>query len=808
MKSGSTLAGIFLGCWLSSAGSTALPPLPATQKQYRHPETAYTDDFTWHTVDLAGLRSAGKLLAWSQPTPETVVLRFEQLDAKLSAPQPGVLRLQLHEPGQEFSWPKDFRSGIRFDRFNYQPLTVRATGDTLAIACADLELRVSRTQLAFTLADARGQTLLTWRDLHFQRTAHGLRSHARFALDDTDHFFGLGGKSSPLDRRGTLADIYGVKVETKRGDYGGFSYPYFLNPRGYGLILNNPYSRVFFDFGYDRPDQWTLTTPDGPLDFFFLAGKTPQQINRRYHALTGAPTIPPKSMFGLWASWFSTATAAEWAEFMQRFRDEKWPVDILVLDLYWRGGMAFMSEGGQGNNLDWDFAKFGDGPALAKKLRDLHIELSLHVNTRMFEEPLRSDGLRRGFLRESGYEQVVSVLESDAARDWNWNLYAPRVREGVGSWWVDNGERVDGTLGNGLPSRNLYGEVWNQFLFERMQRAGLENRLVLARGGWLGTQTNATQWPGDTSPGVERQREDLWFTGNLAMSGVPFTGVDLGGFKADGVDRDIMHTDENIIRRVAHGFLLYAMPRLHNSYRAPHKFPWRYDGKVQAVYRRYLELRYALFPYYYSAGVESAKESIPMIRPLAYDHFNDRRAYLEDDTVLVGPSLLMAPVMETGAHSRYVYLPAGTWFDYWSGEKIAGDRRVLVDAPLYARHGLPIFVKEGALIPSRPPAQFNQEAPEPVIHLDLYPGSATSGQYRLWENDHTFSELSYTQTGDLLALSLANNTGIARTYLLACRDGRHLVEARHEKRLLTITEGRATVTLAPSTTATVQLKLR
>ncbi|MFZ9682865.1 MAG: glycoside hydrolase family 31 protein [Cephaloticoccus sp.] len=783
----------------------AAEPPPSEQRQYAHPEAPYTEDFAWKSVNLTGLQAPGALLEWTQPTSAEVHLTYERLQAVVTAPVDGVLLLQIFDSATAFDWPQEFPIGILPAKFKPAPLLVLESAGSVEISGNGLRLTLPRREFSATLSTPEGETLLHWRDLHSGTAPQGLRSFSRFELTPDDHFFGLGGKSSPLDRRGTLADIYSVKVETKRGDYGGFAMPYFLNPRGYGFILNNPFPRVFFDFGYESERDWSLTTPDGPIDVFFLSGQTPQRISQRYHALTGAPAIPPKFMLGLWVSWFSEANDQQWLEYMQRFRDEKWPADMVVLDLFWRGGMAILNEGGQGKNLDWDTANFGDGPRFVKALNDMHLQLALHVNTRMFADPLLTEGLDLGFLRRSGHQQVVSVLNTPAARDWNWSLYEPRVKEGTTAWWVDNGERVDGQLGSGLPSRNLYGEVWNRFLFDRMEAAGLENRLVLARGGWLGTQTNATPWPGDTGPGVERQREDLWFVGNLAMSGVPYTGVDLGGFKADGLGREIMHSDENIIRRVAHGFLIYPVPRLHNTYRAPPKFPWLYNEKVQAVYRRYLELRYALFPYYYSAAVESSRSSVPMVRPLAFDHFRNERTYTIDDELLVGPSLLVAPVMETSAHSRYVYLPAGEWFDYWTGESFAGNRQVLADAPLYRPHGLPIFVRKGAIIPSRPPAQFNQDAPEPKIHLDLYP--AKSGNYQLWENETESSPISYVMTGQTLVLKLANNSPIPRRYTVACRDGRAIVSGYIADRPVSCSDGVAQIEVGPKTTITARLSL-
>jgi alpha-glucosidase len=773
----------------------AVDGIPLSQNQYRHPDAAFIDDFIWRNVDLSDLRASGALQAVKQQSDGKIVLRYERCEAIVSSPAADVLRVQVHRVGKEWHWPAMPEIGIRVPISEEQKPNVREMKDSVVISSGKQCLEFSRTAFSLRLLNEKQETLLTWRDLGLADAEHGVKSFSRFELDERDHFFGLGGKTTSLDRRGKVADIYSVKVGDKRGDYGGFALPFFVNPRGYGFILNNPFPRTYFDFGYESKTAWSLTTPDGPLDIFFLAGPSIQQVIKRYHVLTGAPTIPPKWMLGLWVSWLTNASADDWLGFLRRFREERWPADVMVLDLYWRGGMLALSEGGGGANLEWEREKFRDGATVVEELRKMNIHTILHVNTRMFSGKVLEEGLAQGFLRKSSYDQVVGVLENTAARDWNWNLYSPRAAEGVEGWWVDNGERVDGTLSNGLPSRELYGELWNRFLFERMAAAGLKNRLVLARGGWLGTQSNATQWPGDTSPGVERLREDLWFVENLALSGAPFTGVDLGGFNAEGTDKEIMHTDENIIRRVAHGFLLFPIPRLHNHEKAPPKFPWRYSERVQAVYRHYLELRYKLLPYYYSAAVDAAKDSIPLVRPLVFDYAGDPNTFSIDDEVLVGPSLLAAPVMETDAHSRYVYLPAGEWHNYWTGAKVSGGRSVLVEAKLYSREGLPLFVKNGAILVSRPLQQFNGDEPDPELQLEIYP--AKSGHCRLWESADAYSEFSYTSSEKTIELTLQNSSNVRRRHTVACRDGRTIVAAETDGAPVSVSDGFVSLELAP-----------
>ena len=176
-----------------------------------------------------------------------------------------------------------------------------------------------------------------------------------------------------------------------------------------------------------------------------------------------------------------------------------------------------------------------------------------------------------------------------------------------------------------------------------------------------------------------------------------------------------------------------------------------------------------------------------------------------DDELLVGSSLLLAPIMETGAHSRYVYLPQGEWHNYWTGEKLEGGRSVLAQAPLYAREGLPIFVRHGAILPSRPVRQFNSDEPETAIHLDVYP--VERGSCRLWEYAETFSHLAYTASDQRLLLTLENHTPVRRTYTVACRDGRAITSGNALGVALVVNAGIASIELAPSSLTQLEVTL-
>jgi alpha-glucosidase (family GH31 glycosyl hydrolase) len=471
-----------------------------------------------------------------------------------------------------------------------------------------------------------------------------------------------------------------------------------------GFILLNPHPHVYFDFGYTDSGQWSVDIPGGPIDMIVIARPTPREWTSLLHETTGRPPLPRPQWLGTWFSWAGYSSSDEYIEWIRRFVDANIPLDVWALDLHWRGGKIFEEdEGGDGFNLDWEPNTFGTHGELMSVLDQHGIDAVLHVNTRMYSGELATEGRRREFLRDATEHQWVVDLEDPAAQTWAWGPYAERVADGVTGWWIDNSERVEGTLSSGIPARNFYSSLWNRFLTAHVREETGEPVLTLTRGGWLGDQTAALPWSGDTTAGVSRVKEDLNFVLNLAMTGFPFSSVDLGGFKEQKPSgKGIIDTDENVLRRIAHGFLYMPVPRLHGGLLTAPKLPWRYAPEVSELLISFIRLRHRLAPTYYSAAIDAVEHAVPLVRPLLFDFPDDQDAIRIFDEVLVGRSLLVAPVTDEGWSERDVYLPEGDWFDYWSGSHLAGGRSHRVDAPLYERSGLPIFVRSGGMLAYRP----------------------------------------------------------------------------------------------------------
>ena len=743
-------------------------------RQRKHPDVTWTAPYETHWLDDSEFDPLDQV-TFAGGEGGTYTFRQGSACFRIRVCQSGILRCSLAPDGV---MPEDGQrqrpsaaAGIINDDLDTPDHTVRHDGNQVLIATSCMRTVITLDPFTLEITTRAGERLLhsPAGGISVRRTTDGHETLAFFDKSEQDHFFGFGGRIHRPERTGSTVDLFATKVFTERGDYGGFPLPYFLSTQGYGFLLDNPWPHVYFDMGREFRDRWFVHTPGGFLDFYVLAGPSFADITKKYCTLTGFPVLPDKWQLGFWVSWSIPFHRIEdYLYTAERLRTEQWPFDVMVVDMHWRGGdFNLFLEGGRGCNLEWHLDRFGDGRDLLRLLHDKNAHLALHLNTSMYTGDLLENGLENGGLRYVADDIIVPRVTAPEGIDWYWKTHKPRADEGVDLWWTDNGERVDGTLACGLPSRNLFGHLWNNVLFDKMKADGHGNRLVLSRGGWLGAQRFTLTWPGDTAPGVHRFKEDLWWHLNCSVSGIPYNTVDFGGFcplnqffQEDGREgsyrHKTMHCGENIVRRVAHAMLLFTIPRVHG----PAKLPWMYHEKVQRAWRFFLELRYRMFPYIYSNICHAVSTGEPPYRPLVWHYPDDPEAIRVDDQILCGEHLLMAPGVEEEVTEREVYLPEGSWVDFWTGERFSGRRHVIAEAPFFEPRGVPLFVRQGAVIPMRPLCQYNSEDHERELCLHLFP--AAEGRQRLQDAPDLGYTVAHRRAGDVLEIEVTNPLSVER----------------------------------------------
>jgi alpha-glucosidase len=179
--------------------------------------------------------------------------------------------------------------------------------------------------------------------------------------------------------------------------------------------------------------------------------------------------------------------------------------------------------------------------------------------------------------------------------------------------------------------------------------------------------------------------------------------------------------------------MLYPLMRAHSALSTAQHEPWVFGDRVEKICREYIELRYRLMPYIYTLFWEATTTGAPILRPLLYHFPNDPKTFTLSDQVMLGSSLLAAPIYRPGVEHRAVYLPEGRWYDWWSGEAFEGPTHILAHAPL---ERMPLYVRAGSIIPMAPVMQYVDERPLDQLTLRIWMGT---GEWTLYEDDgHTF----------------------------------------------------------------------
>ncbi len=273
---------------------------------------------------------------------------------------------------------------------------------------------------------------------------------------------------------------------------------------------------------------------------------------------------------------------------------------------------------------------------------------------------------------------------------------------------------------------NLYGLMMAKACAEGLERLRPNQRsFVLTRSGYAGVQRWSSVWMGDNQSLWDHLEMSLPMLCNMGLSGVAFVGSDIGGFAGNA-------TAELFARWMQVG-MLYPLMRGHSAMTTARHEPWVFGDRVERICREYINLRYQLLPYIYTLFWEAATTGAPILRPLLYHFPDDLKTYTISDQVLLGPSLMAAPIYRPGIEHRAVYLPAGTWYDWWSGASYEGPTHILAHAPL---ERMPLYVRAGAIIPMTPVIQYTDERPIDQLTLCIWSGR---GEWTLYEDDgHTF----------------------------------------------------------------------
>jgi alpha-glucosidase len=434
------------------------------------------------------------------------------------------------------------------------------------------------------------------------------------------------------------------------------------------------------------------------MDYYLIYGPKFADILNRYTNIVGKPILPEKWYFGhiqVHCTWLEDMVI----ESANKYREGDWPCDVFVMDFDSLGPNFTWSEG--------------------------------HKNPANMYKTLDKFGIKTAFscaLFDDVYDWKGFDPTKKADMDKYFKAHLPRIKDGMDFWRQDNSERsmkytgLD-KLANGYEAHNLFGSLWAKSIVEGMASQGLHGRPVISRGGPIGGHRYILPWPGDTPHGLQFLDIDLNFMRNGGLAGYSSISVDLGGFTNRGKGEPL--EEQNVMRRIVNMVPVAPICKFQGANDASAALPWLYTAQQQQLFRFYLKLRYRLHPYYYSSAIEAHLTGRPILAPLVFDYQGDENTYDKDFHFMLGRQILVAPVMEK-TDKWNVYLPKGRWIHYWTGKEYSGGQTVTVNAPLYGKDGLPMFVKAGAIIPMIPEMNYIYEKTPSSVTLDVYPEETVS----------------------------------------------------------------------------------
>ncbi len=578
-----------------------------------------------------------------------------------------------------------------------------------------LLVHVSTSPITFAISTANGGEL---QKIEIERDS-GTVSFAT----GTSPLSGLGEGGPQFDRRGSIDPMKSGQGGYRLATHGGrVPIPWIISAAGWAMFVHQPFGT--FDFSGPQ-SKFQPSNPDAALDIFFVASPDPPTIMAEYARLTGHPEMPPLWSFGYQQSHRTLANREEVLAEAKTFREKKLPCDALI---YLGTGFCPSGWNTENGSFSWNSRVFSDPKQIIEKLHEDNFRVVLH-------DVILTDKLR-GTVHDSC--EAVS-FDAEEARCY-WDAHRKDFAMGVDGWWPDEGDPLD--IASRLARNRMH---WEGPQTDRPN----ERPYALHRNGYAGMQRYASfLWSGDVYSTWETLKTQIPIAINTSLTGIPYWGTDIGGF---------VPTPEFTAELYVRWFQFGAFCPLFRSHGRTWKLrlPWgwntgdpgpveigNYDGaavpdasqlhnpQVEPICRKYLELRYRMLPYLYSAVRECATTGMPIMRALWLHYPDDPIAVARQDQYLWGPQILVAPVVEKAATARSVYLPRGNWYDFWSNERVEGGREIRRSVDLET---MPLYIAAGTVLPLGPVKQHTNETVDQPLSISIYPGA--DGSFLLYEDD-------------------------------------------------------------------------
>ncbi len=683
-----------------------------------------------------------------EPLTNGILYRTEQqLTLKVVFLSNEIVRFRYATDGQ---FEEDFSYGIsqRYKQDNVQIL-IKDSVDTIQLISSAISINIQKSDSKIIISDLSGKIICRdEKGFHWEEHPKYGGNIVKMSkvIQEGEHYYGMGDKTSHPNLRGKRVtnwamDTYGFK---KDEDPIYKAIPFYTSIHagiGYGVFFDNTF-KSYFDFGSERRNVTSFWAEGGEMNYYFIYGPHLEEVTKRYTQLTGVPELPPLWALGYHQCKWSYYPESKVKEITQKFRELEIPCDVIYLDIDYMDGFRCFT---------WDNEKFPDPKGMIASLEEngfktvVIIDPGIKIDEEysVFTEALENNYFCR---RADGPYMKGKVWPGDCyfpdftnpkVRKWWTGLFEDLVQnKGVRGVWNDMNEPAlfeiegktfpddvrhdyDGHPCSHRKAHNVYGTQMARATYKGVKKYLNGKRpMVITRSAYAGAQRYASAWTGDNIATWEH----LWIANmqcqRMAVTGFSFVGSDIGGF--------IDHPTPELYARWIQLGVFHPFLRTHSSGDHGEQEPWAFGEEVLGIAKRYIEFRYQLLPYLYTAFYRYVNEFIPILKPISvYDQHDHDTLYRADEFIL-GENILVCPVLEPNATSRYVYLPKGKWYHYWTDVLCDGGKEIKQDCPL---DQIPLFVREGAVIPFYPIMQFVGEKPIDQLTLHVYYGTGEHENY-------------------------------------------------------------------------------
>ena len=659
---------------------------------------------------------------------------------QLTIVRDSVLRFRYSTTGL---FDKDFSYAItKYASTGYNELEITEDKERFIIITSKLICHVHKADLGVAIYDAQDNTLISQDEAGFhweEYYEHGGNIVKMSKIShDGESFYGLGDKPQSLNLKGKkfenwVTDSYAY---SKDQDPLYKAIPFYTglhNKKAYGIFFDNSF-KSYFDFAQERRNVTSFWAQGGEMNYYFIYGPKMEDVVSIYTDLTGKPhQLPPLWTLGFHQCKWSYYPESKVKEITSKFRELKIPCDAIYLDIDYMDGFRCFT---------WNKEYFPDPKRMVKELADdgfktvaiIDPGIKIDKEYSVFKEGLEKDYFCK---RADGPYMKGKVWPGECyfpdytkpeVRDWWSDLFKELIEDiGIKGVWNDMNEPAvmevpnktfpddvrhdyDGNPCSHRKAHNVYGMQMARATYHGLKKFSYPKRpFVITRAAYSGTQRYTSTWTGDNVATWEH----LWIANiqaqSLAMSGFSFVGSDIGGFAEQP-------KGELFARWIQLG-VFHPFCRVHSSGDHGDQEPWSFDEEVTDIVRKFVEIRYQLLPYLYTAFWEYIQDGIPLIKSLVLFDQEDVHTHYRTDEFIYGDKILVCPINEANSKGRRMYFPKGRWYNFWTNKVVKGGKEAWVDADL---DSMPIFIKEGAIIPKYPVMQYVDEKKIEELTLDVY----------------------------------------------------------------------------------------